>query len=77
METFTIILFLIGCIGAIVSIILIIKNTIKKQDNKRNKKILIGSIILSIVAFIAFPTKSNTKKDVKTSNEITTENKSI
>ncbi|AKC63141.1 phage protein [Clostridium sporogenes] len=77
METFTIILFLIGCIGAIVSIILIIKNTIKKQDNKRNKKILIGSIILSIVAFIAFPTKSNTKKDVKTNNKVATENKSI
>lgn len=77
MESLTIILFLIGCIGVIVATILIIKNTIKKQDNKRNKKILIGSIVLSIIAFIAVPTKSNTKKDVKTSNEITAENKSI
>ncbi len=77
MESLTIILFLIGCIGVIASIILIIKNTIKKQDNKRNKKILIGSIVLSIIAFIAVPTKSDTKKDVKTSNEVTTDNKSI
>ncbi|QDY20820.1 hypothetical protein CGQ39_07560 [Clostridium botulinum] len=77
MESLTIILFLIGCIGALVATILIIKNAIKKQDNKMNKKILIGFIVLSIIAFIAVPTKSNTKKDVKTSNEITKENKSI
>ncbi len=32
MESFTIILFLIGCIGALVATILIIKNAIKKQD---------------------------------------------
>ncbi|APH24669.1 hypothetical protein WBZ18_13000 [Clostridium botulinum] len=77
MESLTIILFLIGCIGALVAIILIIKNAIKKQDNKMNKKILIGSIVLSIIAFIAVPTKSDTKKDVKASNEVTAENKSI
>lgn len=38
MESLTIILFLIGCIGALVATILIIKNAIKKQDNKMNKK---------------------------------------
>lgn len=39
MESLTIILFLIGCIGALVATILIIKNAIKKQDNKMNKNI--------------------------------------
>ncbi|WP_050608214.1 hypothetical protein [Clostridium niameyense] len=76
MKSLTIILFLIGLIGIIVSIVLIIKNTIKKQDNKRNKKILIGFIVLSIVAFIAVPT-SSTKKEVKTSNKVVTEDKRI
>ncbi|MGU9539284.1 hypothetical protein ACQX0N_09920 [Clostridium tepidum] len=76
MQTFTIILFLVGFIGMIVSTVLIIKNTVKKQDNKRNKKLLIGCIILSIVAFVSVPT-SSTNKDVKTNNKVATENKSV
>lgn len=65
MLTFTLILFLIACGGFIFSIVQIIRNTIKKQDNKKNKKILIGCIVLAVVA-LAIPVESSKSNDSKT-----------
>lgn len=84
MDTLIILLFLIGCIGIVVSIILLIKNKIKKQDNKKNKKILIGFITLTVISFIVAPvvssqrsTQTNTFESEKDNKSLTEEDKEL
>ncbi|EDS78160.1 hypothetical protein CBC_0675 [Clostridium botulinum C str. Eklund] len=67
METIAIILFLAGVIGIIVSLILIIKNAIKKQENTKNKKILLACLALAVASFIAVPT-GQANKDTQVNN---------
>lgn len=60
METFAVILFLIACVGIIFSIVQLVRYATKKQNNKKNKKLLFGFIILAIVSFIILGNASST-----------------